>query len=111
MQIPRLIFAARACGPGHLHTRSQTKAIEFAGNVMRRVVRSRRAGAPALESVRSEILDDLTKALDAGRARIRLLRDHRDRKRDEENERSFEYFQLHLLNPLYSSVLSMVNMI
>src|SRR5437667_12278218 len=59
LQIARLVFAARARGSRHLHSRAQAVPIEFTGDIMRCVVCAWRAGAPALERVGGEILDDL----------------------------------------------------
>ena len=87
LQIARLVFAARARGSCYLHPRSQPVTIEFAGDVMRRVIRAGRAGTPAFERVRGEILDDLPYAIDAGCAGSRLLRERDNRERYQQKER------------------------
>ena len=60
-------------GERTLNMRTQPVAIEFAGDVMRRVIRSRRAGAAPFQSIRSEIRDHLSQAIDAGCAGTWLL--------------------------------------
>ena len=75
MQVTRLVFTARARRARYLQTRTQAIAIEFAGDVMRGVIRSRRAGAASFQRVRSEIRDHLSQTIDAGCAGSGLLGD------------------------------------
>src|SRR5207302_7282857 len=80
----RLIFAARARGPGALQTGTQAEPIEFTGDIMRSVVRSRRSGAASFQRIRCEISDHLVQTFDAGGAGSWLLCDNRGQRKGDD---------------------------
>src|SRR5437660_9944682 len=77
LQVTRLSLATRASRTSQLQSGQQAKPVEFAGNVVGGVIRTRRAGAASFEGVRCEVSDYLLQTIDAGGGGTRLLGDNR----------------------------------